>query len=331
MKNLKAENRLLFSTSKNKFLPFCFFASSNFGCWVLKTIIKKYKPALVITLAAQPAGRGLKLAPNIIFSLALKEKLPVVEIGDWTKINDLNFEFGLIAGFGKIIPGKIFTHFKNGILNLHPSLLPKYRGVNPIREPILNGDDKTGATLFLIDEGIDTGPILAQTEICLTGDETIIDLEMKLGQLAGNLFNETIKEYLNNEIKPIPQDNSKATYTKKLSRIDGWLKIEEDYKIWDRKIRAFQGFPTTFIKVKIRGEEKILKIFAIEKLEEKQLPAELRKIKIGQFFVWRNELGLKISDAFIAIKELHLQDKKRMSSKEFLNGYPLNSIKLSPQ
>lgn len=321
---------------KKKF-DFVFFGSSSFGYWALKTILKKYKPALVITLPAKPKGRGLKLEPNIIFSLALKEKLPVVEIDNWDKLSDLNFDFGLIAGFGKIIPVEIFEIFKKGILNLHPSLLPKYRGPNPIREPILNGDEKTGATLFLIDKGVDTGPIAAQKEFDLKGNEILEDLEMKLGQIAGNLFNENIEKYLSGEIKLVQQNNSLATQSKKISKIEGLLKIEDGYEIWNRKIRALNPWPGTYIKIKLKrkkekgksdNDEKLLKIFIIDKLNEKELPPEIRKLVNGRFFQWRNELGLKTIDAFIAIKELQLQDKKRMTSREFLNGYAINSINL---
>ena len=317
-------------TKKLHISKFCFFASSDFGCWTLKTILKKYKPELILTLPAKPSGRGLKIELNVIFSLAMQEKLPVLE---WTPSNieaiDLNvFSFGVVAGFGKIIPKEFFAYFKKGILNLHPSLLPKYRGANPIQEPILNGDKKTGASLFLIDEGIDTGPIIAQKEITIPNNETIKNLEMKLGQLAGNLFNENIEQYLSGEITPIPQDNSKATNTKKVSKSDGLLKIKEDFEIWDRKIRAFQEFPTSFLKIKLRNEEKFLKIFEIEKLDEKQLPKEIKRVRIGYFFPLRNELCLRISDSFIKIKELQLQDKRRITSKEFLNGYSVNSIKL---
>lgn len=326
-------------------LNFCFFASSNFGAWVLKTILKKYKPALVVTLPAKPAGRGLQLQPNIIYSLALKEKLPVIELQttNYKLLTTSAFNFGLIAGFGRIIPVNTNLHesghefsrmkvdetvFEKGILNLHPSLLPKYRGSNPIREVILQGERKTGVTLFLIDEKVDHGPILAQEVLHLRGDEINEELEMKLGQLAGNLFNEAIEGYLKSELKLTAQNEAEATYTKKVLKEDGLLKVDEGYEIWDRKIRALNPWPSSFLALRVRKELKNCKIAKIARLDEKQLPPEIKKIKVGQFFQWRNELGLRLPDAFIAIKELQLEGKKRMNSKEFLNGYPLGSFRI---
>ncbi len=306
-----------------KKLNFCFFGSSSFSIYVLRNVLKQYKPEIVFTLPAKPKGRGYKLEPNVVYSYALKEKLPVIEIKDFSNFN-FNFEFGLLAAFGKIITKEVIDKFKKGIINVHPSILPKYRGPNPIREVILNGEKETGVTLFLIDELIDHGPIIAQKKIELKGNENYLELEEKLGILGGKLFNETIEKYLSGEIKPIPQDDSLATYTRKIEKEDGKLTLNDNYLVWDRKIRALNPWPGTYIIINLKGEEKILKIFAIEKINEKNLKD--KKIKIGEFFQYKNELGLRLQDAHIVIKELQLQDKKRMSSKEFLNGYKLGTF-----
>lgn len=308
-----------------KKLDFCFFGSSSFSLYCLKEIIKKFIPSLVITLPAKPKGRGLKLQPNDVYIFCLKNKLAVIELKNWSEFN-LSFEFGLIAGFGKIIPLEVFKNFKKGILNIHPSLLPKYRGANPIRETILNGDQLTGVTIILTDELVDHGPIIAQKEITLTQQEYYLELEEKLGKLGGQTFNEIIDDYLQNKIKPIEQNHSLATFTKKITKEDGLLSIKDKFFIWDRKIRAFNPWPGTFIKILIKNEEKILKIFRIEKLEPTD--KHLTNLEIGSFFRYQNELGLRIIDSFILIKELQLQDRKKMSSKEFLNGYKIEYLKI---
>ncbi len=315
-----------------KTLPIVFFGSSNFSIYVLKEFLKQYKPLLVLTLKGKPKGRGLKIQPNIVFDFCLKEKLNVIEFENWDNFkNYLNLikpEAGVIAGFGKIIPKEIINSFPKGILNIHPSLLPKYRGPNPIREVILNGEKETGVTIFLIDELIDHGPILKQEKIELLGNENYIKLEEKLGKLGGKILREIIIDYLDEKIKPNPQNESQATYTKKISKEDGFLSFNEDYESWQRKIKALNPWPGTYIKIqaqnsKLKNESDflLLKIFNIEKINEKILPKEILKKNIGEFFELKNDLGLRLKDSFIILKEVQLEGRKKMSGREFLNGF----------
>jgi methionyl-tRNA formyltransferase len=281
---------------------------------------------------------------------------------------------GIIAGFGKIIPKEIIESFPKGILNVHPSLLPKYRGPNPIREVILNGEKETGVTIFLIDELVDHGPILKQEKIELLGNETYLELEEKLGKLGGKVLREIIVDYLDGKIKAIPQDESQATYTKKISKEDGSLSFDEGYEIWQRKIRALNPWPSTYIKIHpapeqstvrgkhpapesytrakhdigsrtvlrsgsgqstVRGKHQkesshispptsnfyLLKIFKVEKLDERNLPKEILKKNVGEFFEMKNDLGLRLKDAFVILQEVQLEGRKKMSGREFLNGF----------
>jgi methionyl-tRNA formyltransferase len=329
-----------------KTLPIIFFGSSEFSVYVLKEFLKEYKPFLVLTLKGKPKGRGLKIQPNVVFELCLKEKLNVIEFENWENFkNSLNLIkpiAGVIAGFGKIIPKEIIDSFPKGILNVHPSLLPKYRGPNPIREVILNGEKETGITIFLIDELVDHGPILKQEKIELSGNENYLELEEKLGKLGGKVLREIIIDYLDGKIKAVPQDESQATYTKKISKEDGFLSFDENYEIWQRKIRAFNPWPSTYIKIHpapeqstVRGNNQkesshispptsnfyLLKIFKIEKLDEKSLPKEILKKNVGEFFEMKNDLGLRLKDAFVILKEVQLEGRKKMSGREFLIGF----------
>jgi len=233
-----------------------------------------------------------------------------------------------VAGFGKIIPKEIIDLFPKGILNVHPSLLPKYRGPNPIRETILQGDEETGVTIFLIDELVDHGPIIGVESIFLKGDENYLKLEEVLGKLGGQKLALIINDYLEGKLTPIPQDDSKASYTRKVSLEDGRLDPNEGFEIWSKKIRALNPEPGTYLKIILREEEKMLKVFKIEKINENELPEEIKRKKTGEFFRFKNELGLRIKDAYLVLKEIQLEGRKKMSSKEFLNGYPLESFKL---
>jgi methionyl-tRNA formyltransferase len=375
-----------------KTLPIIFFGSSEFSVYVLKEFLKEYRPVLVVTLKGKPKGRGLKLQPNVVFDFCLKEKLNVIELHGlngfetdntdkkyphksvldphksvvWENFkNSLNLIkpiAGIIAGFGKIIPKEIIDSFPKGILNVHPSLLPKYRGPNPIREVILDGEKETGVTIFLIDELVDHGQILKQEKIELFGNETYLELEETLGKLGGKVLREIIIDYLDAKIKAIPQDESQATYTKKISKEDGFLSFDEDYEIWQRKIRALNPWPSTYIKIHpapesytraelgigsrtvlrsgsgqstVRGKHQkesshispptsnfyLLKIFRIEKLDEKNLPKEILKKNVGEFFEIKNDLGLRLKDVFVILQEVQLEGRKKMSGREFLNGF----------
>lgn len=232
---------------------------------------------------------------------------------------------GVVAGFGKIIKKEIIDIFPNGIINVHPSLLPKYRGPNPIREVILNGEKETGTTLFLVDELIDHGPIIKQEKINLTGKENYIELEQILGRLGGKMLNAVLENYLNGKIKTTPQDENLATNTKKITKQDGLLSFNDGYEIWDRKIRALNPWPGTYVYLEDRSKNlesrRILKIFSITKLEEKNLPKDILKKNIGEFFNLRNDLGLRIKDSFIILQEVQLEGRKKMSGREFLNGF----------
>jgi methionyl-tRNA formyltransferase len=349
-----------------KTLPIIFFGSSEFSVYVLKKFLKEYKPVLVLTLKGKPKGRGLKVQPNVVFEFCLKEKLNVIELENWDNFkNSLNLikpTAGIIAGFGKIIPKEIIEFFPKGILNVHPSLLPKYRGPNPIREVILHNEKETGATIFLIDDLVDHGPISKQEKIELFGNETYLELEEKLGKLGGKVLREIIIDYLDGKIKPVPQDESKATYTKKISKEDGFLSFDEGYEIWQRKIRALNPWPSTYIKIHpapefytraklgigsrtvlssgsgqstVRSKNQkesshippptsnfyLLKIFKIEKLEERSLPKEILKKNVGEFFEMKNDLGLRLKDAFVILQEVQIEGRKKMSGREFLNGF----------
>jgi len=328
-----ARRRMRFEIKTMKTLPIIFFGSSEFSVYVLKEFLKEYKPVLVLTLKGKPKGRGLKLQPNIVFEFCLKEKLNVIELEDWDNFkNSLNLikpTVGVIAGFGKIIPKEIIDSFPKGILNVHPSILPKYRGPNPIREVILDGEKETGVTIFLIDELVDHGPMLKQEKIELSGNETYLELEEKLGKLGGKVLREIIIDYLDGKIKTIPQDEKMATYTKKISKEDGFLSFDESYEIWQRKIRALNPWPSTYIYLNTRmatNEEqiatnKMLKILNIEKLDEKSLPKEILKKNVGEFFEMRNDLGLRLKDSFVILQEVQLEGRKKMSGREFLNGF----------
>lgn len=213
---------------------------------------------------------------------------------DFKKTEELKPDLVIVASYGKIIPKKILEIPKYGCLNIHPSLLPKYRGPSPIQTTIFNGDKKTGVTIILMDEKIDHGPILAQQEWEIPNSKiTYPELSQKLARLGVKLLIQTIPKWINGEIKPKPQNESKATYTKILKREDGKIDWSKPGREIERQIRAFFPWPGAFFFIRHKG--KILRV--------KILQANISK------------------DNKLIIKKLQPEGKKAMTFEEFKKGY----------
>ena len=235
---------------------------------------------------------------------------------DFKKIEKLKPDLVIVASYGKIIPKEILEIPKYGCLNIHPSLLPRYRGPSPIQTTILNGDKKTGVTIILMDKKIDHGPIIAQQEWEIpnsqpTADQpkagkfliskrfTYSELCKKLANLGVKLLVETIPKWINNEIKAKPQNHLKATYTKILKREDGEIDWSKSDREIERKIRAFNPWPGTFTFIKHKNKTLRIKV----------LEADISQ------------------DNKLIIKRLQPEGKKPMTFEEFQRGYHFNTSK----
>lgn len=223
----------------------------------------------------------------------------------------------IVVGFyGKIIPKKILEIPKYGALNIHPSLLPKYRGPSPVQGTILNGETKTGVTIICMDEKVDHGPIIA-TENFEIGDKrfTTPELTKKLWELGGDLLVKTIPHWVEGSIKPIPQDHSQATYTKRFSKVDGKIDWGKSAKDIERQIRAFDPWPGTFTLFK----DKTLKILKASVLSQKLREP---KFSLGTVFLTDDKkLAIQCGEDALLIEEVQLEGKKSMSAREFLLGH----------
>ena len=239
---------------------FVFFGTPEFAAIILERLIKAgWLPAAVVTNPDKPIGRKQVMTASPVKQVAQKYNLSIVN-GQLSKVNAPG---GVLAAYGKIIPKEIIDIFPKGIVVVHPSLLPKYRGPTPIQTAILNGDKETGVTLFLMDEKIDHGPIISsfpafakasagrQFPIFNLGYE---ELMRKLAEASADLLIKTLPKYLAGEIKLRPQDESQAhlrqgfggqaTYTKKFTTDDARVDLEKDPPelIW-RKVRALNPEP----------------------------------------------------------------------------------------
>ena len=290
-----------------------FFGTHYFAKEILQSLIeaKDISVDLVITKPDRKVGRKQKVQKTPVKRLAQKHKLAI----DQPK-NLKNYELkpgttdvGVTAQYGKIIPKHILNSPKNGIINVHTSLLPKYRGASPIQTALLNRESKTGVTIMKMDEGMDTGPILLQKTIEIAATDTYNNLSKKLAELGSSALLDAIPKYISGEIKPRPQDDTKATITEKITRERGeidWNKSAEDIY---NKYRAFTPWPGIWTT----WNGKRLKLKQIIKADKDIEPGKAQ-IKNGSLYI-----GTKSNS--IEVTKIQLEGKQEMEIQDFINGY----------
>lgn len=223
----------------------------------------------------------------------------------FTLVDSLNeADLGVVAAYGRILTKNELTTPKYGCINVHPSLLPQYRGPTPVQTAILNGDKKTGVTIIKLDEEVDHGPILAQVKEPIFSTDTSESLYKRLFEKGAQLLPKVLGEYIKGTVMSKEQDHSKATYTKPLSRADGYIDISDTIppEKLDRMIRAYHPWPGVWTKVQIATPNK------------KQLTTN------KQLAVRSQKLEVRIK--FLPEQKIQVEGKKPMSYKDFINGYP---------
>ena len=311
---------------KNEKLKIVFMGTPEFGAIILEGLIKgNYKPCLVITAPDKPVGRKQILTPPPVKQIAQKYNTPIEQpekiLNLKSEILNLTPDLIVVAAYVQILPKEILEIPKFGCLNVHPSLLPRWRGPSPIQYTILNGDEKTGVTIIKMTEKVDSGPIVAQKELSsFTEKETYQTLHNQLAEKGAKLLFQTIPRWIKGEIKPEPQDESKTTYTKILTREDGkidWKKSAEDL---ERQIRAFDLWPGSWtfwpVLKDTFGRIKILEAKIFKSPDSKTYP-------IGKVLVIpQNKAAVQCGRDFLLIEKLQLEGKREMTSEEFLRGHP---------
>lgn len=233
-----------------------------------------HKIELVISQPDKPTGRGKKLMPSPVKKMALDLNIPVLQPSKIRKdpetldrLKDIQPDLNVVVAYGQIIPSSIIYLPKFNSLNVHFSLLPKYRGASPVQGALLKGEEKTGVTIFELNEKMDEGDILTQEEIQILPDESAAELEARLAQAGAELLISTIGGI--KKIKPVKQDPSLATYAPKLSKEDGRIDWTKDSLHIQRQLRAFNPWPSTYAFL---GEKRI-KILKGKKMEGEALPS----------------------------------------------------------
>ncbi len=311
----------------------------RFGAIVLEKLAQsEFKPILVITEPDKPAGRKQELKAPECKIIAEKYNIPVVQPEKIKNLESgilkLEYDLIIVAAYGQIIPKNILEIPKYGCLNVHPSLLSKYRGPSPIQYAILNRDKETGITIILMDEKVDHGPIVAQQQLEIPNSKHQIPnkskiqnpnyetLETELAKHGADLLIKTIPNWISKRIKAEPQNESKATLTKIIKKEDGKIDWKKPAEAIEAQIRAFHVWPGTFFE----WNGKKIKIL---EAETKELPNK-NNYDIGEVIVspaealakagW-NKILVKCGQNFLIINKLQLEGKKPTNSEEFLRGH----------
>ena len=284
-----------------------FFGTDDFSLTVLEGLIEAgYDIAAVVTKPDYKKGRGRQLLMPSVKVLAQKHDITVWQPAKVTEINDdvkaLGPVTGVLVSYGKIIPKSTIDLFSPGIINVHPSLLPHYRGPTPIESAIKNGDTKTGVSIMQLDAGMDTGPVYTSREYPLTGAETRADLYHDLAVIGTDLLIETLPKIMDGTFQPTPQNNDKATYCQLLKKEDAELNLPElTATEAERLVRAHLGFP----KSKVTVEGRTLIITKAHVTREQKTPLDL---------ICRD-------GAYLSIDELIAPSGRHMSAAAYLRGY----------
>jgi methionyl-tRNA formyltransferase len=276
----------------------------------------------VVTQPDREKGRGRKIVTSPIKELALQHGLILLqpekakEEAFQEGVRGLQPDLFVVVAYGQILPKSVLNIPKYGAVNVHASLLPKYRGAAPIAWAILRGEEVTGVTTMVMDEGMDTGDILLQTEVPIDDEVTCEILHDRLASLGAQLLSKTLKKMKAGEIRPIPQDHSKATNAPPLKKEDGHIHWEKEAKEIDRQIRAFNPWPGAFTK----WGDRLLKIYRGKIRERAPSGKPGVVVWVGSDFI-EVETG---KDSYL-IEEVQLEGRKRMTIREFLSGHSINA------
>ncbi len=229
-----------------------FMGTPEFAVPTLQVLISGQEVVGVVTQPDRPAGRGQKLAPSPVKEAALAHGLPVLQPRSLrapeavAELAALQPDVIVVAAFGQILRADVLSLAPHGCLNVHASLLPRWRGAAPIPAAILAGDDVTGITVMQMDEGLDTGPILAQAETSIRPDDTTESLTVHLAELGAELLAETLPGWLAGAVDPRPQDDARATHCATLRKEDGRIDWRTPAGVIDRQVRAFHPWPGAY-------------------------------------------------------------------------------------
>lgn len=306
-----------------------FMGTPDFAVGALEEIIKAgHEVTAVVTQPDKPKGRGKEMQISPVKACALKHGLPVfqpVKIKTPEAIEQLRTyeaDIFVVAAFGQIVSKEILDMPKYGCVNIHASLLPKYRGAAPIQWAVIDGEEESGVTIMQMNEGIDTGDILMQEVVKLDPKETGASLFDKLADCGAQLIVKALLEIEKGNVTPIKQDDSKSTHAKMLNKDMGRLDFSQEAVVLERKIRGLNSWPSAYTYFK----GKTLKIWDADVVDQNAADLECGSV----CEVTKDSFCVATGKGCLRIKEVQLEGKKRMEVSAFLLGYPIETGMVFP-
>lgn len=292
-----------------------FMGSPDFAAIIFRRLLGNVNLVGVVAQPDRPAGRGKMLTPPPVKQLAQEHGIPILQPErlrnpeSFAQLETLGPDLIIVAAYGQILRQNVLDLPKYGCINVHASLLPRWRGAAPIQAALLHGDSETGITIMKMDSGVDTGAVYAQQSIIIDQEDDAASLSARLAQMGAELLLQTLPGIIDGTNQPAAQDNDLATYAPMLKKEDGLLVFEESAEVLARKVRAFSPWPGTFFT----WDGQVLKVLRAKKLPPSRLHPGQRGIREGLPVVGT-------MDGELALVEVQPAGKKPMPGKVFLNG-----------
>ncbi len=291
-------------------ITYAFFGSSVMSIHVLDQLERQgLHPTFIVTTPDKPQGRSLKITPNVVKTWAIDKNIPVFSPekldDEFVKVlRQTPVDVFIVASYGKIIPPEIISIPLHKCLNIHPSLLPKYRGASPLQSATIDDCKKTGVTIIQIDEKMDHGPIVAQKEIIVYEWPTYEEFEKMMATVGATLLAEIMPQWIDGSITAVVQGDTLATYTKKFTKQDGLIELSGDAYLNFRKIQAFHEWPQAYFLIEQKNKSENI---PGSKTDSKQI-----RVKITQ---------ANFKDNILTIEKVIPEGGKEMSYEDFKRGY----------
>ena len=291
-----------------------FMGSPDFAAPTLRALTEHYDVVGVVTQPDRASGRGRELKAPPVKTLALELGIPVMQPEKirlpetMEQLRAWSPELIVVAAFGQILRKDVLDLPRFGCINVHASLLPRWRGAAPINAVIMHGDEETGVTIMKMDAGLDTGPMLSQRSIRLAPEDTAGSAFEKLSTLGAELLIETLPYYLSGRLVPVPQPEEGVTYAPMLKKEEGQLDFTHDVHELERRVRAFKPWPGAYME------------FDGSTLKIHRARVEAGNAALGERLVFQSQPGVGARGGILILEQVQPAGKKPMSGKSFLAG-----------